>query len=104
MTRPEVQQITDGGERSFSRVMHRRTGAQAMTVDIHGTRKELTEFIVKQRVEIERLRADGRGLHKAYLRLRGLIPGAFDTPHAPTPEQVWETTENALRRALETKP
>ena len=36
----------------------------------------------------------------AYLRLRAMIPGAYDTPHAPTPEQVWATTEAALRRLL----
>lgn len=42
-----------------------------------------------------------RDLANAYLRLRALIPGAYDTPHAPTPEQVWETTEAALRRLLQ---
>lgn len=51
-------------------------------------------------VEIERLTAEGRALSDAYVRLRALIPGAFKTPHAPTPEQVWETTENALRALL----
>jgi hypothetical protein len=40
-------------------------------------------------------------LSNAYLRLRALIPGAYDTPNAPTPEQVWETTESALRRLLQ---
>lgn len=36
-------------------------------------------------------------LGQAYLRLRHIIGhGAFNTPHAPTPEQVWETTEQAL--------
>lgn len=38
-----------------------------------------------------------RELSQAYLRLRGMIPGALDTPPAPTGPQVWETTENALR-------
>lgn len=41
-----------------------------------------------------------RQLSEAYVRLRALIPGAFDTPHAPTPEQIWKTTEDALRRLL----
>lgn len=41
-------------------------------------------------------------LSNAYLRLRSMIPGAYDTPHAPTSQQVWETTENALKRALAT--
>lgn len=39
-------------------------------------------------------------LSHAYLRLRNLIPGAFDTPYAPSSEQVWETTECALKKAL----
>ncbi len=42
-----------------------------------------------------------RRLHDAYLRLRGMIPGAFDTPHAPSGEQVWATTEAALLKMLE---
>lgn len=40
-------------------------------------------------------------LSDAYLRLRALIPGAYDRPPAPTPEQVWATTEAALRRVLQ---
>lgn len=40
------------------------------------------------------------GLHHSYVRLRTLIPGAFDTPHAPEPEQIWETTEAALSRLV----
>lgn len=40
-------------------------------------------------------------LGKAYLRLRELIgPDAFDTPHAPSPEQVWKVTEDALIKRL----
>lgn len=40
-------------------------------------------------------------LGKAYLRLRQIIgPLAFQTPEAPSREQVWETTENALRARL----
>jgi hypothetical protein len=35
-------------------------------------------------------------LSDAYVRLRHKIPGALDTPFAPTGEQVWETTERAL--------
>ena len=42
-------------------------------------------------------------LSAAYLRLRAMIPGAYDTPNAPTPEQVWEVTEAALRRLLSTR-
>ncbi len=39
-------------------------------------------------------------LSAAYLRLRALIPGAFNTPLGSTGEQVWETTENALKAIL----
>lgn len=41
---------------------------------------------------------DLRALSDAYLRLRSMIPGAFDTPTAPTQTQVWTTTENALNK------
>lgn len=44
----------------------------------------------------EKLSNDLRQLSDAYLRLRQKIPGAFDTPYAPSPRQVWETTEKAL--------
>jgi hypothetical protein len=33
-----------------------------------------------------------RELSNAYLRLRQIL-NAFDTPHAPTPKQVWDHTE-----------
>jgi len=42
------------------------------------------------------LLAQERALSDAYLRLREMIPGAFDTPHAPTAEQVWAHTEKCL--------
>jgi uncharacterized coiled-coil protein SlyX len=55
--------------------------------------------------ELQQVLAEQRGAMKAvndlsaaYIRLRDRIPGAFDTPHAPTPEQVWSTTEAALDR------
>lgn len=35
-------------------------------------------------------------LSRAYLKLRAMIPGAFDTPHTPSGEVVWATTEAAL--------
>lgn len=37
-------------------------------------------------------------LSDAYLRLRKLIPGAFDTPPSPTVQQVWEHTERCLQK------
>lgn len=47
------------------------------------------------------LRAEQRALSDAYVRLRAKIPGAFDTPHAPTAEQVWDVTEKALDRLVQ---
>lgn len=46
--------------------------------------------------ELKKWQESERKLSAAYVRLRVLIPGALDTPHAPTSEQVWETTERAL--------
>jgi hypothetical protein len=47
--------------------------------------------------EVDRQRERERALSAAYLRLRQLIgQRAFDTPPAPTAEQVWAVTENAL--------
>lgn len=44
---------------------------------------------------------EDKELSNAYVRLRTLIPGALDTPYAPTPEQVWETTERALKNLVD---
>lgn len=52
---------------------------------------------LKEYQEALSIAATTHGLHEAYLRLRSLIPGAFETPHAPTAEQVWTTTEDALK-------
>ena len=49
---------------------------------------------------VEPYRTAERELSAAYVRLRMMIPGALDTPHGPTGEQVWETTESALRALL----
>ncbi|GBU16826.1 MULTISPECIES: hypothetical protein [Methylobacterium] len=52
----------------------------------------------------ERLRdrvEQGHELHKAYLRLRAILPGAFKTPFAPSSAQVFEVTEAAARAAVE---
>lgn len=47
--------------------------------------------------EIDAQRQREQALSEAYLRLRRLIGRrAFDTPHGPTAEQVWTTTEIAL--------
>jgi len=54
--------------------------------------RDAIEAEIKQRREAE------HALGAAYLRLRHIIPGALDTPHAPTREQVWDTTERAAER------
>lgn len=51
--------------------------------------------------ELKDLQVLNRKLSSAYLRLRAKIPGAFDTPLAPTPEQIWETTEKSLDKMVE---
>lgn len=56
--------------------------------------KVYTAGIADGRRQIHR---EGLMLSVAYLRLRELIPSAFNTPQAPTPEQVWKTTEDALK-------
>lgn len=50
--------------------------------------------------ELQKWKIAETNLSNAYLRLREMIPGALDTPYAPTAEQVWAITEAALRRAL----
>lgn len=56
---------------------------------------DVGDEIARQLQEDER---NLRELSDAYLRLRSLIPGAFNTPHGPTSEQVWHQTEKSLRR------
>jgi hypothetical protein len=50
--------------------------------------------------DLQRWKTAETELSNAYLRLRRLIPGAFDTPHAPTPNEVWAVTEEALKRLV----
>lgn len=55
----------------------------------------------KTRDALEVMRKAERELSAAYVRLRIMIPGALDTPYAPSREKVWETTEKALQRLVE---
>jgi hypothetical protein len=50
--------------------------------------------------EVARWREAEHGTSQAYLRLRSLIPNAYQTPYASTPEQVWMHTEACLREWL----
>lgn len=59
--------------------------------------KELTDL----KSDLEKYKEAEAALSRAYIRLRDMIPGAFDTPHAPSREQVWETTEHALQCLLQ---
>lgn len=54
-----------------------------------------TRLATSEQARREAISAEHK-LSDAYLRLRTNIPGALDTPHAPTAEQVWTTTEAAL--------
>jgi hypothetical protein len=54
--------------------------------------------------ELQKWKTAETELSNAYLRLRAMIPGAFDTPHAPTQQKVWSVTEEALKRALALSP
>lgn len=55
--------------------------------------------VLSAEVDVQRQRE--HALSDAYLRLRRLIgQRAFDTPHGPTGEQVWEVTETALRELV----
>lgn len=42
-----------------------------------------------------------RELSNAYIRLRRMIPGAFNTPTAPAPIDVWTHTESCLKRMVD---
>jgi len=50
----------------------------------------------EREAEVAKWQTAERALGAAYLRLRALIPGAYDTPHAPSAETVWAHTEDCL--------
>lgn len=54
--------------------------------------------------ELQEWKDAERKVSEAYVRLRSMIPGALKTPHAPTTEQVWETTERSLAELLKSPP
>jgi hypothetical protein len=50
---------------------------------------------------IRQLILDEKEMSDKYVELRSLIPGAFETVRAPTPDQVHDTTKAALLRLCE---
>lgn len=54
----------------------------------------------KAEAEVASLREHEQDLGAAYLRLRLKIPGALYTPPVPTPQQAWQTTDQALDALL----
>lgn len=82
-------------------IEHLQSRYQSMNAEYTFARKRLM-ILADENLEYKRALAEGRAaersLSDAYVRLRAMIPGAFDTPHAPSPEQVWQTTEEALAR------
>lgn len=51
---------------------------------------------LEQAKEVSELREAEHKLSDAYIRIRTLL-NAFDTPYAPTPEQIYELTERKLK-------
>lgn len=60
------------------------------------TTKEYNE-IVEDR---DRWRKSAQDMSRAYVRLRELIPGALNTPTAPSPEEIQAITENSIKNLL----
>jgi hypothetical protein len=56
------------------------------------------------RQQFNTMRDAEHALSDAYVRLRKMIPGAFDTPYAPTGEQIWKHTEACLERLRTAAP
>lgn len=104
--RPMLREAADEIERLRVALHKSEASLLIATLEIERLRAQLVEaekyngWHQEALLEIERRRAEQVALSNAYLRLRGLIPGAFDTPHGPTPEQVWDVTERALKHVL----
>lgn len=60
------------------------------------TNKEYLDHLA----ELQKWKHAAYQLRDAYHRLRALIPGALNTPRASSSQEVWETTERALRNLL----
>lgn len=71
--------------------MHRVLGRELKLVD-----KYFDGGFAPKEGRLEYWRAAENDLSNAYLRLRRLIPGAFDTPPGPSVEYVWQHTEKLL--------
>ena len=62
---------------------------------------EAVDAVLNLAGRMEDFRAAERLISEAYVRLRRMIPGALDTPHAPTSEMIFKTTEEALQKVLD---
>lgn len=72
-----------------------------VTTEANKRIRQLEELNRVLSAEVDAQRQREHALSNAYLRLRRLIGRrAFDTPHGPTGEQVWEVTETALRELV----
>lgn len=58
------------------------------------------EMYIALRNELTRFRNSERELSDAYLRIRAKL-NAYDTPHAPTFEQIWNHTESKLDQLID---
>lgn len=68
---------------------------------IYASMRELQRQADLQDAKFRELQSANEKLHRAYLRIRELIgKEAFDTPFAPSAEQIYETTEAALKKRL----
>ncbi len=96
----EIARLTEENEK-YSAGMQENCQLRAKVEQLRQWRSDATQELLalKDRcTEMETGKRAERELSNAYVRLRYLIPGAMDTPHAPTPEHVYETTEKALEQ------
>lgn len=84
------------------RVAERAVRQFEIEVDLFWDERRQAENRQPKQDELARLREEYQQLSQAYLSLRTLIPGSFNTPHGPSHEEVWNVTENAAKRVVDT--
>lgn len=60
---------------------------------------ELQREVENQKAKAEPFRKSNVDLSKAYMRLREIL-NAYQTPYSPTPEQIYQHTEECAREAM----